>query len=99
MIGGGVLALPIICNSLGIVSTAVIMIVAYIIMSYSGILALECSAKLPVYQNNFATIAEKTLGKFGKRVVTVAFCITLYTALTAYISASPDIITNTILTI
>jgi tyrosine-specific transport protein len=97
MIGGGILALPIVANQFGLLATYALMIFAYIIMLISGLFTLELSSKLPVYKNNFSSIAENSFGKYSKYLIMFSFAVTLYTVLTAYISASPDIFLNTFL--
>lgn len=97
MIGAGILALPIIANKFGLGLTYVFMAFAYITMLSYGLLILEICLKLPPYKNNFSSIAENAFGKVGRYVIVIIIATTLYTVITAYISASPAIFTNTFL--
>ncbi|AIT08534.1 hypothetical protein LO80_00135 [Candidatus Francisella endociliophora] len=97
MIGGGILALPLIAYEFGLTLTYIFMIFAYTIMLISGLLTLEICLKLPKNKNNFGSIAEHSFGKAGKYIVIIIAAIALYTVITAYISASPAIFKNTFL--
>lgn len=97
MIGGGILALPIVANQLGLLITFILMLFAYIVMLFSGFLIVDLSSKLPLYKNNFCSIAEDSFGKYARYIIMLSFAITLYSVLTAYINTSPDIFLNTIL--
>lgn len=97
MIGGGILALPLIAYEFGLTLTYAFMIFAYIIMLASGLLTLEICLKLPAHRNNFGSIAEHSFGKIGRYIVMIIAATALYTVITAYISASPAVFTNTFL--
>ena len=97
MIGGGILALPIIAYDFGLTVSYIIITFAYIIMLISGLLTLEICLKLPEHKNNFSSIAEYCFGKYGKYFTILILTIIIYSIITAYINASPSIFTNTFL--
>ncbi|MDC0534854.1 hypothetical protein OAO18_03480 [Francisellaceae bacterium] len=96
MIGAGVLALPVLAMQMGIMNALIIMLVFYIVMCISGLLTLEVSITMPKYRNHFGSMAELSFGSVGKYITIIAFAITLYAALTAYVAASPEVIYPTI---
>ncbi len=96
MIGAGVLALPVLAMQMGVMNAIIIMLVFYVIMCISGLLTLEVSITMPKYRNHFGSMAELSFGKVGKYITILAFAITLYAALTAYVAASPEVIYPTI---
>ncbi|MDC0534571.1 hypothetical protein OAO18_02040 [Francisellaceae bacterium] len=92
MIGGGILALPLLVMQLGLIATAIIIVIFYILMTVSGLLTLESSIQLPEYRNHFTSLAKATAGSWGKYITLVVFAIAIYASLAAYISASPDLL-------
>ena len=87
MIGGGILALPIITAKLGFVIGSILVFVVWSIMTYTAVVISDISCSMP-YGSSFKTIAEKYLGKAGGIVASIAFLVLMYFISTAYISAA-----------
>lgn len=87
MIGGGILALPIITAKLGFVIGSILIVVVWSIMTYTAVVISDISCSMP-YGSSFKTIAEKYLGKSGGIVASIAFLVLMYFISTAYISAA-----------
>ena len=86
MIGGGILALPIITAKLGFIIGSIMIIIIWCIMTYTAVVISDISCSMP-YGSSFKTIAEKYLGKPGAVIATVTSLILMYFISTAYISA------------
>jgi amino acid permease len=86
-IGGGILALPIIIASTGLIYGTVILLIAWSLMLYTGLLVCKANCAL---ENNvgFATMANTYLGQRGKFVLIVVFIYTLSSIAMAYISGA-----------
>ena len=87
MIGGGILALPIITAKLGFVIGSILIFLVWSIMTYTAVVISDISCSMP-YGSSFKTIAERYLGKGGGIVASIAFLILMYFISTAYISAA-----------
>ncbi|API87404.1 amino acid permease [Francisella uliginis] len=94
MIGGGILALPIITAKLGFVIGSILIILVWSIMTYTAIVIADISCSMP-YGSSFKTIAEKYLGKAGGVVASIAFLVLMYFISTAYISAAASSLSTT----
>lgn len=94
MIGGGILALPIITAKLGFVIGSILIFVVWSIMTYTAVVISDISCSMP-YGSSFKTIAEKYLGKSGGVVASIAFLILMYFISTAYISAAASSLSTT----
>lgn len=94
MIGGGILALPIITAKLGFVIGSILIIIVWSIMTYTAVVISDISCSMP-YGSSFKTIAEKYLGKAGGVVASIAFLVLMYFISTAYISAAASSLSTT----
>lgn len=94
MIGGGILALPIITAKLGFVIGSILIILVWSIMTYTAIVIADISCSMP-YGSSFKTIAEEYLGKAGGVVASIAFLVLMYFISTAYISAAASSLSTT----
>ncbi|QIW10754.1 aromatic amino acid transport family protein [Francisella sp. LA112445] len=94
MIGGGILALPIITAKLGFVIGSILIILVWSIMTYTAVVIADISCSMP-YGSSFKTIAEKYLGKAGGVVASIAFLVLMYFISTAYISAAASSLSTT----
>lgn len=86
-IGGGILALPIIIASSGLIYGTVILLIAWSLMLYTGLLVCKANCAL---ENNvgFATMANTYLGRLGKLLLIIVFIYTLSLIAMAYISGA-----------
>jgi amino acid permease len=87
MIGGGILALPIITAKLGFILGSISIIVIWSIMTYTALVITDISCSMP-YGSSFKTIAERYLGKAGGVIASISFLVLMYFISTAYISAA-----------
>jgi tyrosine-specific transport protein len=94
MIGGGILALPIITAKLGFVIGSILTIIIWSIMTYTAVVISDISCSMP-YGSSFKTIAKKYLGNSGGIVATIAFLLLMYFISTAYISAAASSLSTT----
>ncbi|KEI34803.1 tyrosine-specific transport protein [Francisella sp. W12-1067] len=94
MIGGGILALPIITAKLGFVIGSILIIVIWSIMTYTAIVISDISCSMP-YGSSFKTIAQRYLGQTGGIVASIAFLVLMYFISTAYISAAASSLSTT----
>ena len=86
-IGAGILALPILLARVGIIMSILILIVSWAVMLFTALLICELNLSMPG-KNNFASMAENFLGRFGKYFLTVVFWCTLSSIGMAYMSAA-----------
>ncbi len=91
-IGAGILGLPIVSAGAGFAATLVVMLLLWLLLTITGLMVAEASLMLPAHACSFNSMAEKTLGPFGRIVTWVSYLLLLYTTLTAYISGGPDLI-------
>jgi tyrosine-specific transport protein len=86
-IGAGILALPIISAQLGFLMTTVIMLIAWLVMTYTSLLIADICLKMPE-GTSFSSMAKRVLGLPGAIVAWLSFVILLYAISIAYISAA-----------
>jgi len=91
-VGAGILAMPMVSAFAGFSVTVVVMLLLWVFMTVSGLLVLEASLSLPKHACSFNSIAEKSLGSFGKTITWITYLFLLYSALVAYISGGSDLI-------
>lgn len=89
-LGGGMLALPIGTAASGFLNTAVALLVCWLAMTICAFYILEVNLCLPKGAN-MISMAEKTLGPWGKMVTWLTYLLLLYALLAAYISGGDDI--------
>ena len=86
-IGAGILALPIISAKLGFGLASLIMLLAWIVMTYTAILIADISINAPT-GSSFTSLAKTHLGLVGSIITCVGFLLLLYAISIAYISAA-----------
>ncbi|MBU0744421.1 MAG: hypothetical protein KKE11_03545 [Gammaproteobacteria bacterium] len=91
-IGVGVLATPMISAEAGFTTTIIVILILWALLTISGLLVAEASLMLPKNACSFNSMAERTLGPFGRTVTWVSYLLMLYATLTAYVSGGPDLI-------
>ena len=94
-VGAGILALPIITAKLGFLTGSVVMISAWLIMTYTALLIADIAISMPI-GSSFANIARKILGRPGAVIAWVSFLMLMYTISVAYISAAGSIFNSII---
>ena len=77
LIGGGVLALPIVGIGSGFIPVLGMLLFIWALMIVSGFLFLEVALALPTGENSFTSMASKTLGPSGKIITFVSYLLLL----------------------
>ena len=98
-IGAGILLLPIDAAGPGFIFSTIAMIGSWALLTITGLLLLEMSLALPKNACSFGSMAEKTLGMFGRAVTWFSFVFFLYTVLWAYMAGESTLIAELIETI
>ncbi len=89
-IGASMLALPIAMGEGGFLSSLVLLLACWIVMTFSAFLILEVTLWLPP-RNNMLSMARATLGRPGEAVAWVTYLLLMYSLLAAYISGGSAI--------
>lgn len=90
-IGGGMLGLPIVTAQSGLLPATLLFVGCWILMAYTALLTLEVTLCFPK-NSHIMTMAQKTLGKFGKLTVWTVYLLFLYSLVAAYISGGQDLL-------
>ncbi|MCF6807396.1 amino acid permease [Thiotrichales bacterium 19S9-12] len=86
-IGAGILAIPIITAELGFPLAFLLMIISWLLMTYTAILVSDIALHMPK-GTSFGRMAKLTLGTPGAVISWLSFLLLLYTISVAYISAA-----------
>ncbi|MBF8263576.1 MAG: tyrP 1 [Parachlamydiales bacterium] len=92
MIGGGVLALPMVSVGSGFISIICLLLFMWLLMVVTGFLYLEVNLSLPPGNNSFTSMASNTLGRPGKIVMFISYLLLLYALVAAYISGGGSLL-------
>lgn len=84
-IGAGMLGLPLVTGFAGFYPSILLILVYWLVMLYTAFMTLEVTLWFP-YEVNFVTMAEKTLGSFGKWITWAVYLFLLYALTTAYLA-------------
>lgn len=84
-IGGGMLGLPIVTAQSGFISSTLLLIAIWALMTFCALLIMEVNLWFPP-RNNIITMARATLGKPGEWIAWGSYLLLLYALLTAYVS-------------
>lgn len=84
-IGAGMLALPMATAQTGFISSSLLLLLCWFVMTASALLILEVSLLLPA-SSNLISMAKATLGRAGQAVAWVCYLLLLYALLSAYIT-------------
>ncbi len=90
-IGGGILALPVAAASGGFFSATLFLLLCWLLMTIGAFYVLEVTLCLPD-GNNLITMTKRTLGRRWASVAWVSYLLLLYSLISAYLSASSDVI-------
>jgi len=93
LIGGGVLALPMVGIGSGFLSVAALTIFMWALMLITGFLFVEVNLALPG-ENSFPSMAQKTLGSLGRLATFVSYLLLLYALVAAYISGGGSLLSQ-----
>lgn len=89
-IGGGMLALPLVTAKCGLMWSMLIFLGCWATMLSSSLLVLEVNSALPP-NSSFSSMAEATIGPWGKILTWAMFLLLLYALLTAYDTAGASL--------
>ena len=92
-VGAGILALPIITAKLGFFLSAIIMFIAWCLMTYTALLIADISLSMPK-GSSFTSIAKQTLGLPGAVITWTISVLLMYCISVAYISAAASTFNN-----
>jgi tyrosine-specific transport protein len=96
-IGGGMLALPISATPGGLMSSSLLLLACWAVMTFCAFLILEINLRFPA-GSNFISMAQGTLGKAGAWFAWLIYLLLFYCLLAAYSSSGADMLRHTIST-
>lgn len=91
-IGAGMLAMPLTSAELGFGVTAIILLVLWALLAYTGLLFMEVYQTAPVRDVGVASLAEQYFGLIGRLLATLSPLILLYAILAAYMSGGSSLL-------
>lgn len=91
-IGAAILGLPIASGSSGFLATLITLIAIWLLMTYTGLLVLEVNLKLPLHNNSFMSMAQKTCGNWAAGLTWISLLLLLYALTGAYISGDASLL-------
>lgn len=93
-IGAGMLALPVLTALAGFFPACIIYLISWAVMAYSSFLFLEVTLSMNQKETNIMSMAEATLGSWGKKLTFVTYIFLFYSVSIAYLSGSGSIISD-----
>jgi tyrosine-specific transport protein len=94
-IGGGMLALPVVTAAGGFYYSLIFLSITWLFTTLGAFYLLEANLYLPE-GSNLISMAEGTLGRFGKGLTWLCYLILLYSLLSAYIAGGGEILSHLI---
>lgn len=92
-VGGGMLALPVLTSVGGFVPSLVIYVLCWIFMACTGLLFLEIASWMHK-ESNIVSMAERTLGTFGKISAWIVYLFLFYCLTLAYIVGCGNLVSE-----
>jgi|GEM_PF-3044835 len=92
VIGGGILAIPIVSAKFGFLTALLFIILSWAVMTKTGLYVLELSLSCPEKYNSYYTIVGKFLGDKVQAITILLFLWLLYFSLSSYISGCVSVI-------
>lgn len=92
-IGAGMLGLPVLSSTAGFIPSVFTFIICWLFMLATGLLVLEVNLWYH-HESNIVTMAEKTLGAFGKAISWFVFLFLFYSLMVTYLTASGSLLTD-----
>ena len=92
IIGGGMLALPMVGAPVGSFFAIGVLTAMWVLMTITGLLVLEVNLSLDAHACSFSSMAEKTFGRLGKVVAWLSCLLLLYALTAAYISGASSLL-------
>lgn len=88
-IGAGMLAIPLALSGLGFISSVVLLLLMWALMTYTALLIIEVSLACGV-EASFHSLAQKTLGKTGVVITNASTLFLFYALIAAYTSGGAN---------
>ena len=92
VVGGGILAIPIVSIKIGFLPTLLLIILSWAIMTKTGLYILSMSLTCQAQYNSYYSIVGKFLGNKVKYITSILFLWLLYFSLASYISGCISLI-------
>ncbi|MDR1012621.1 MAG: hypothetical protein LBL40_02110 [Coxiellaceae bacterium] len=96
IVGAGMLAMPLVGAFSGFAWSTILVFILWMVAMVTGFLVVEVNLTLPANSCSFSSMAEHTLGTFGKIVTWISYLFLLYAILVAYVIGGSNILSNTI---
>jgi len=93
-IGAGILASPIQLSSAGFAWSSIVILVAWAVLTITGLLVVEMNLALPRQSCSFGSMAARTFGTPGRIVTWVSYLLLLCSILCAYVASESSLITS-----
>ena len=77
-VGAGMLALPLVGAASGFMPSSLLMIFICFMAMATGLFVVEVNLALPDHACSFSSMAEQTLGRFGKIITWISYLFLLY---------------------
>lgn len=94
LIGGGILAIPLVSSGASFFTVALLLTLMWLLMLVTGFLFLEVNLAFPFSNANFSSMAYHTLGSTGKTITAISYLILLYSLVGAYVSAGGSLLSE-----
>lgn len=95
-IGSGMLALPVVTAAGGFFHSAILLVLAWAVMTVGAFYLLEVNLWLPP-NTNMISMARLTLGRLGEIATWFCYCMLLYSLLSAYTAGGADLLRQLLL--
>src|SRR3990167_8600257 len=92
VIGGGILAIPIVSANYGCLTTLIFILASWLVMTKTGLYVLDLSLSCPEKYNSYYSIVGKYLGNKMQYLTVILFLWLLYFSLSYYISGCTSLI-------
>ncbi|MDA8561699.1 tryptophan/tyrosine permease, partial [Gammaproteobacteria bacterium] len=97
-VGAGMIALPVVTAYQNFYVSLLLLVFAWFLMTVGAFSLLEVNLWLPS-RTNMISMAEKTIGKFGKSITWIVYLLLLYSLICAYLSGLGDIIQSLLMNV
>jgi tyrosine-specific transport protein len=94
LIGGGVLAIPLVSSGASFLTASCLLTFMWLLMLLTGFLFLEVNLAFPSPETNFSSMAFRTLGRTGKTLTALSYLILLFALVAAYVSAGGSLLSE-----
>jgi tyrosine-specific transport protein len=92
LLGGGILALPLVSSGADFFSALCLITFIWLLQLVTGLLFLEVNLAFPSSDTNFSSMAQHTIGRFGKTLTAISYLILLVALVSAYVSAGGSLL-------